>query len=133
MRKGIGPRALGSPLKQTKGVMLDEVTVTGKLPSKKPSFLETVKYSVVTGTGGNTWKSKQHPSMVRHSYKPITGSPPMLGGAKVVNLGKGAVEGFNVMKSAASTPKVAKAAEYIGEALEITDLFKKKKKKKKKK
>lgn len=122
-RKGVGPRALGSPFKQTDRVMLDEATVTAKKPSSPPSLETKMQYGLATG---------QLEKLEGGKLKPITGNPPMVGGANAINIGQGAVKGFNIMKSAASTPRVAKAAEYIGEALETINLFNNKNKKNKK-
>lgn len=128
MYKGVGPRGLGSPLKQTKGkggkAMLSEATVTAKLPSEKPSLSDAFKYAVATKTTARTWESKQHPSMVHHKVETVKGTPPMVGSTKMFGL---ASKGFNLMKSAASAPKTAKAAEIAGEALEMYNTVKSKK------
>ena len=124
MNKGVGPHALGSPLKQTSRVMLDETTVTAKKPKSAPSTETKMKYMEATG------QIKKAPGV----NKPIKGNPPMVGGASALT--SSAVKGFNVMKSAAPTPKVAKALEFIGEAWEAVDMankFKKKNKNKNKK
>lgn len=123
MYKGIGPNKLGSPLKQTGRVMLDEATVTAKKPKSPPSLETKLQYGLATG---------QLEKLEGGKPKPITGNPPMVGGANAINIGQGVVKGFNVMKSAASTPKVAKALEFIGEAWETANLFKGKNKKNKK-
>ena len=128
MYKGIGPRGLGSPLKQTsksvKGGMLKEATATAKLPSEKPSLSDAVKYAVATKTTARTWESKQHPSMVHHKVETVKGTPPMVGSTKMFGL---ASKGFKLMKSATSAPKVAKAAEVVGEGLEVYNTVKGKK------
>ena len=121
-KKGIGPNSLGSPLKQiapkqdkpTYGGVLKEATVTANLPKEKPSLGDAVKYSVATGTTARSWKNKQHPSMIRHSLKPIIGYPPMVGGPKI------ATKGFQLAKKAVSklSKYAPKTAEAVGEVLE---------------
>ena len=99
--------------------MLDEATVTAKKPKSAPSAETKMKYMESTG------QIKEAPGV----NKPIMGNPPMAGA-----IAGGAVKGFNLMKSAISTPKVAKALEYIGEAHETINMvtrFKNRKKNKK--
>jgi len=128
--KGIGPRNLGiSPLKlksspkkdpPVQGGNLGEVTVTASLPKEQPSLSDAIKYVAATGKTAKSWRSKQHPSMIQHLSEPITGTPPIVGGGKAVNVG------FNLAKKAAGVvskhaPKVMKG---IGEVIEASGTYK---------
>jgi hypothetical protein len=128
-KKGIGPKSLGSPLKQTtpkednsikKGHQIPETTVTAALPSEKPTLKEAIDYSFKTGTTAVTWEKKQHPKMRNaHKNTPVMGYPPMVGGGKI------AVKGFQLAKKAASKlsiylPKVAMGA---GEVMEVQQQY----------
>ena len=130
-KKGIGPRSLGSPLKQNTpkkdkpiyGGVLKEATVTANLPSEKHSMLDAIKYVGATGTTAKTFEPKQHPKMVRNSVKPIMGTPPMIGGGKI------ATKGFQLAKKVVSKlskfgPKTASAAGEVVEAKQYYDKIK---------
>jgi len=121
----------GKVEKPVKNKMLNEVTVTAKLPSEQPNLLDAVKYAAATKTTAKTWKSKQHPSMVRHSVKPITGSPPMIGGTKMLGLGKNLIGKKVFMRSAPSLASkvVPKTASAVGEGIEVKETVDKIKKK----
>lgn len=103
--------------KPVQGGTLPEVTVTANLPKEKHSLLDAIKYVAATGTTAKTFKPKQHSKIVRNSVKPIMGTPPMIGGTKMLGLGKSA---FNLLKKAPSLfSKVApKAAVAAGEVVE---------------
>ena len=111
-----------------KGHQIPETTVTAALPSELPTLKESINYALKTKTTASEWEKKQHPSMRRKKTKPVMGNAPMVGGAKVLGLGKSA---FNLMKSAPSLlSKIAPAtANAIGEGLEARDIVVKAKKK----
>jgi len=105
--------------------MLKEAAVTANLPKEQPSLGDAVRYSVATGTTAGSWRDKQHPSMIRHSPKPVTGNPPMVGGPKM------ATKGFQLAKKAVSklskyAPRTASAAGEVFEGLEDYDKIKRK-------
>ncbi len=117
-RQGVGPQALGSPLKKLNNPpagsnTIPEVTVTAKKPSTPPSLKTKIQYGVATG------QLKKAPKV-----KPIMGNPPMVGGGKI------ATKGFQLAKKAQGAlskygPKVASA---VGDAVEAVGTYKKYKK-----
>lgn len=118
-RQGVGPQALGSPLKKAKNppaksTMIPEVTVTAKLPNSKPSLSDAFKYVYATGDTAKTFSKKQHPSMKSSKVKPIMGNPPMVGGGKI------AAKGFQLAKKAQGilSKYAPKAAGAVGDAVE---------------
>ena len=129
-KNGIGPRSLGSPIKQItpkkdkpikKGHQIPETTVTAALPSELPTAKERINYTLKTGTTASEWKKKQHPSMRAKKITPVMGTPPMVGGGKI------AAKGFQLAKKAVSNLSKygQKTANLTGEVLEAKQQYNK--------